>query len=116
MSKGESERRVSASMHEVSDSGWNVESSGGKGERREERQREREGKLDEARFSKRRLFFPGHWAVQSFHKSRLLRNYELVDPTAMRRDAVLGRFFCAARETMTSLGRNKKLASLAYRE
>lgn len=33
------------------------------------------GKLDEARFSKRRLFFPVHWAVQSFRKSRLLRNY-----------------------------------------
>lgn len=49
-------------------------------DRKREREREQnigKGKLDEVRFSKRRLFFPGHWTVQSFRKSRLLRNYGL---------------------------------------
>jgi len=49
----------------------------------------RGGKLDEAWFSKRRLFFPGHWAVQSFRKSRLLRNYAGVGLPIRRSDDAL---------------------------
>jgi len=68
-------------------------------ERTQERsgaQAEREGtgggKLDEAWFSKRRLFFPGHWAVQSFRKSRLLRNYAgLSSPIRRSDDALVSR-------------------------
>jgi len=73
------------------------------------------GKLDEARFSRRRLFFPGHWTVQSFRKSRLLRNYSLCRSDAALPDrsfvkryfACVGGTMKSRQETRVSLANNK---------
>lgn len=106
--KEKPERRVSASMHDPLAETGNATAIGGW----------TRGKLDEARFSKRRLFFPGHWAVQSFRKFRLLRNCGarlVVDPAQRRRSADFcqGVFHAECRKRRMQC--RQKIREFAYR-
>lgn len=66
------------------------------GERRHEGCSGWEALADEAQFTEHRLFFPGRWTVQSFRKSRLLRNYGLVLSVGWSTFCCCQQVFCSA--------------------
>lgn len=66
------------------------------GERRHEGCSGWEALADEAQFTEHRLFFPGRWTMQSFRKSRLLRNYGLVLSVGWSTFCCCQQVFCSA--------------------